>query len=173
MLDFDFSKSDQHSALLFAAFFEELTRTLVSLGDYVKECIVNQSFRTLPTLDIIGLTLTRPSCQSLRTIMGVFQDKKVYVKFNEMNYSIQLQNLLSDHNLAQKILHCLSFAQWKIIIMEYVHPVDELNSEVVLLYKPDLQRLQQLLTENKFVHGDLHPSNLMLTKNGLKIIDFD
>ncbi|KAL0217264.1 hypothetical protein RCL1_007845 [Eukaryota sp. TZLM3-RCL] len=150
MFDFDFSNSDYSSTLMFTAFFEQLTSSLLRLRKYVQERIQSQEFNILPNLSCIGLDITGDSDTSLRVMKIVHDNQPVFVKITDYNYSTSLHEILWQNELAPRIVISVSFRQWTVVVMEAIRHIGV-----------------------RYVHGNLRASNLLITLDGVRVIDFD
>jgi predicted Ser/Thr protein kinase len=95
-------------------------------------------------------------------------------------YSVDAHNLLSAKGLAPELHGFESIpGGWTMVVMEYIGEsyqlLSKLQSENRKRFKASIQQSVSLLHKHGFVHGDLRPSNVLVSKNESKalIIDFD
>jgi len=109
------------------------------------------------------------------------------IKFVPGGYGYDVHHYCQDKNIAPKIIAFETLeGDWKMIIMEYLAPdsfenlytylqIHKLNNTDKQLLKGKAMDIVKLLHDVGFVHGDLRPSNFMISlkDRSLKLIDYD
>lgn len=102
--------------------------------------------------------------------------QSVVVKFTR-RYCADAHRLLADMSLAPKLFYHEHSAGIHIIVMEYLEVTgdteDQLNSEKGTKHVESLRRAVRALHGKKLVFGDLREPNILITKDGLRLVDFD
>jgi serine/threonine protein kinase len=106
-------------------------------------------------------------------------DNRLAIKYTRQ-YSLDARQLLSDAGLAPELHGFESIpGGWKMVVMQYMDKSYQLLSKLEHknreLFKDSIQQSVSLLHENGFVHGDLRPSNVLVSKSDSQalLIDFD
>ncbi|KAF8463467.1 hypothetical protein BDZ91DRAFT_731654 [Kalaharituber pfeilii] len=104
----------------------------------------------------------------------------ILVMILETNLFIKAHELLSDKGFASKLRGLENIPEgWKMVVMQYVgkpyQSLSILESESREQFRESIMESVSLLHTNGFVHGDLRPSNVLVSEPTEKalIIDFD
>ena len=108
-------------------------------------------------------------------------NSRVMIKFVR-RYAKGLHTLLAEENLAPHLYGLDDVSGgWKMVVMEYMPP-----ERWVMLsnkmpperqkYKDKIKEALELIHDNKFVHGDVRPYNILVPEGGgvdIRVVDFD
>jgi serine/threonine protein kinase len=121
----------------------------------------------------------RPFDDILLFLAKTVDNNRLAIKYTRQ-YSLGAHKLLSEKGLAPELHGFESIpGGWKMVVMEYIGEsyqlLSELESDNREPFKDSIQQSVSLLHEHGFVHGDLRPSNVLVSKSDSKalIIDFD
>ena len=108
-----------------------------------------------------------------RVFLGEREGQQVVVKFTR-SYGLEAHKILAKNQLAPAIIsHETLPGGWIVVIMEYVEG-PQLPESITEVTKASLNNALQILHDAEFVHGDLRPQNIVMTKKGgVCILDFD
>lgn len=103
-----------------------------------------------------------------------YEDKMVVVKF-VLSYGEKVHKFLADNQLAPKLYTIERLpGGWQAVVMEKV--AGTVASDVQSVTKnvtQDFEKAVTLMQRKNYVHGDLHPQNIITTGNSVRILDFD
>ena len=104
--------------------------------------------------------------------------KYIVVKFTR-SYCEEAHSLLAALSLAPKLLHHAEFAGIHFVVMERLEVAGDTSNllrdkgEDGKKHVDSLREAVQALHDQKLVFGDLREPNILITKDGLKLVDFD
>jgi hypothetical protein len=135
--------------------------------------------------DHFSLTYERPLEGGEKTTRALFTatmtsssagSKLVVVKFTR-RYCTEAHRLLAEMSLAPKLLYHEDIAGVHFIVMEHLEVIevsdDPLGGEDGTKHMESLRRAARALHGEKLVFGDLREPNILITKDGLRLVDFD
>jgi hypothetical protein len=96
--------------------------------------------------------------------------KPVVVKFTR-SYCVEGHKLLAEMSLASKLLYHKHIAGVHFVVMEYLDDTGDPLTEAGHIESS--RRAVRAQRDRKLVFGDLRGPNILTTKDGLKIVDFD
>ena len=106
-------------------------------------------------------------------------DRTSIVKFVAGEYGLDAHKCLPVNNLAPKVLYSASLCGgWVVVVMEKIRNSVTLSSAITSRNKKKLEAslccAVETLYSNNFVHGALHPPNILAIEDDtIRILDFD
>ena len=93
------------------------------------------------------------------------------MKFSR-RYGIDVHRFLASKNKAPEVIYFTELpGKWFVVVMEKVHALR--IRDAVHVHR-ELQTVLEELKSNRFVHGDLHPQNILpMVDTSIRVVDFD
>ena len=138
----------------------------ITQGPYFRDCNLGKL-----TYAYVDNTLEKKWLYEATTDGG----ERIVVKFVRYRYGEGVHRYLNEKGLAPKLYQVVTLpGNWRAVIMEKVDG-KQFAEEDLEVVRPKLLELRAALKEQKLVHGDLRPQNIMVSsdKKRVTVVDFD